>query len=327
MPANLPPAYHQAEAGFRAAVTRDEKIAALEQMLRLVPKHKGTEKLQADIKSRISKLRQKPKKKTQARGPSHRIPGEGAGQVVLVGPPNSGKSSLVAALTHAEPDVAEYPFTTRRATPGMMPHEDIAFQLIDLPPLSEEYVEPWVYDLIRGGDLVWLVLDAERCLEGLELAERLLGDKAIALVPAGTGEPAEPRPGWVYRGTLVVVTGMDRPGAREDLELLEELIEEPWPKVGVSSTNREGFEELGRKTFEALDIIRVYSKEPGKDPDLQRPFTLPRGSTVEELARQIHQVMAQNIRSARIWGPSAFDGQSVHANHVLEDGDVVEIHL
>ncbi len=326
MPANLTPIYREAEAKFKAAVTREEKIAALEEMLRVIPKHKGTEHLQADLRSRLSKLRQEPKKKSVAKGLSHKIPKEGAGQVALVGAPNSGKSSLVAQFTHAKPDVAAYPMTTLKATPGMMPYEDVGFQLVDLPPLCHEHVEPWVYDLTRAADLVWLVVSIKAPLQGLELVEELLGGKAIGLYPAGTDAPEAPRPGWTYKKTILVITGMDLPGADGDLEALEELIELPWPRVTLSTTTDESIEVLGKVTFEALDIMRVYSKEPRKDPDLTRPFTLPRGSTVEDLARAIHKEIAQEIKFARVWGPSAFDGQSVHEHHVLEEGDVVELH-
>ena len=166
MPANLTPIYRDAEARYKAAVTREEKIAGLEEMLRVIPKHKGTEHLQGDLRSRLSKLRQEPKKKAASKGVSHRLPREGAGQITLVGAPNSGKSSLVAALTHAKPEVAAYPLTTLKATPGMMPFEDIGFQLVDLPPLCHEHVEPWVYDLIRASDLVWLVVSVQRPLQG-----------------------------------------------------------------------------------------------------------------------------------------------------------------
>jgi len=179
MPANLTPEYRAAEARFRAAVTREEKIATLEEMLRVIPKHKGTDKLQGDLRSRLSKLKHEPKRKGATRGHSHKIPHEGAGQVVLVGAPNAGKSSLVAALTHAQPEVAVYPLTTREATPGMMPYEDIAFQLVDLPPICEEHVEPWVYDLVRAGDLAWLVVSIERPLAGHDLVLELLGIASV----------------------------------------------------------------------------------------------------------------------------------------------------
>jgi hypothetical protein len=325
MPANLTPAYKAAEARFRGAVTREEKIAALEEMLRLLPKHKGTDKLQADLRSRLSKLRKEPKK-GPPRGHSHRIPHEGAGQVVLVGCPNAGKSSLVAALTKAQPEVAPYPLTTRDATPGMMPFEDIAFQLVDLPPLCEEHVEPWVYDLVRAADLVWLVISIERPLAGLDLVHAMLGRRGLGLRPAGAGRPAERRPGWVYKPALLVVTGMDREGAEDDLEALAELLDTPWPTVPISSVTGAGLPELGARTFEALDIIRVYTKEPGREPDRDRPFTLHRGATVADLARTIHQDIAEELRFARVWGRSVFDGQSVGTAHPLEEGDVVEIH-
>jgi ribosome-interacting GTPase 1 len=295
-------------------------------MLRVIPKHKGTEHLQADLRSRLSKLKQEPKKKATAKGLSHKIPKEGAGQITLVGAPNSGKSSLVAALTHAKPEVAPYPLTTLKATPGMMPFEDIGFQLVDLPPLCHEHVEPWVYDLIRASDLVWLVVSVQSPLRGLELVKELLSPRAIGLYPADVKVPDAPRPGWSYKKTLLVVTGMDLPGAEGDLEALEELVELPWPRVTVSATTGDSLDDLGRATFEALGIIRVYSKEPRKEPDMTRPFTLEKGSTVRDLAGAIHKEIAEEIKFARVWGPSAFDGQSVHEHHVLEEGDIVELH-
>jgi ribosome-interacting GTPase 1 len=246
--------------------------------------------------------------------------------VALVGIPNAGKSSLVAALTHADPEVAPYPMTTLKACPGMMDYEDVAFQLLDLPPLCQEHVEPWVYDLVRASDLVWLVISSRAPLLGLEQVEELLSTRAIGLYPAGSERPESPRPGWTYKPALLVVTGLDIPGARDDLEALAELVELPWPTVAVSTTTREGMDDLGPACFRALDIIRIYSKEPRKEPDMSRPFTLARGSTVADLAKAIHKEIAQGIKFARVWGTSAFDGQSVHEQHVLEEGDVVELH-
>jgi ribosome-interacting GTPase 1 len=327
MPANLPPTYHEAEQRFRSAVTTEEKIACLEEMLRIMPKHKGTDKLQADLKSRIAKLRRQPKKKGGTRADSHYIPREGAGQIALVGPPNSGKSSLVRELTHAEPDVAEYPFTTREVTPGMMAFEDIAFQLIDLPPLSEEFVEPWVYDSIRRCDLVWLVLDLEKVLEGLDLCQRLLEAKAIEIVPAGSAEPSGTRPGWTVRESLLVLTGLDKPGMEGDLAALGDLLDARWSRIAVSVMSGRGLDDLRRATFEALDIVRVYSKQPGKPPDREQPFTVRRGTTVGDLARVIHKELAEGLKFARIWGAHVYDGQKVMGDHVLEEGDVVELHV
>jgi uncharacterized protein len=381
MPANLTAPYKVAEAAYRAAVTREEKLAALEEMLRQIPKHKGTEKLQGDLRSRIAKLKKEPTKKGGTRGPSHRIPAEGAGQVVLVGPPNAGKSALVAVLTAADPVVADYPMSTRDATPGMMPFRDIAIQLVDLPPVCDEHVENWVYDIIRGADLAWLVVSIAEPLGGIEMVERLLAQRAIRLLPhdeaagepradpgesAAEGRPAEGRPaeerpagerpagerpagerqagerpaeerpaeerpagerrpGWTYLPTLMVVTGMDRPGAREDLGVLDELLPLPWPRAAVSTVTGAGMAALGDRTFEALKVMRVYSKEPGHDPDMERPFTLPIGATVGDLARAIHGDLAEGLKFARVWGHAAFDGQRVNRDHALADGDVVEL--
>jgi uncharacterized protein len=327
MPANLTAAYREAEAAFKAAVTREEKLAALEEMLRAIPKHKGTEKMQAGLRARISRLKKEPEKKAGARGPSHRIPREGAGQISLVGPPNGGKSALVARLTHARPLVAEYPMSTREPTPGMMAYGDVAFQLVDLPPVCDEYVESWVWDLVRGADMAWLVVSLERPLDGLAVDDRLLPAKAIRLVPHGSSGPGEGerRPGWRYLRALMVVTGCDRPGARDDLEALRELVAPRWDPVAVSAVTGEGTSTLGDRTFDALEIIRVYTKEPGKDPDLERPFTLPRGATVANLARAIHGDLSAQLKWARVWGPSAFDGQRVQGDHPLADGDVVEL--
>ena len=146
MSTNAGPVYREAEARYKDAVTREEKLASLEEMLRVVPKHKGTEKLVADLRTRISKLKKAPpRKKGGSRGPSHRIVHEGAGQIALVGPPNSGKSTLVAELTHADPGVAAYPMSTLKATPGMMPHHDVSFQLVAKAESSGPKFVPWSF--------------------------------------------------------------------------------------------------------------------------------------------------------------------------------------
>jgi len=324
MPANLSPEYHRAEERLRAARTAGEKIAALEEMLRVIPKHKGTDHMQADLKSRIAKARKEGGKKAGKTGFSYIIPREGAGQVALAGPPNSGKSSLVRALTNATPAVGDYPFTTREPIPGMMPFEDIAFQLVDLPPISEQHVEPWVFDLIRYADLVWVVVDGERAIEGFDEARRLLEARNVGLYPAGT----EPRylTAAVQKKALIVVTGLDKLGVADSLPVVEELLEGRWCVAGVSALAGIGVEELARRTFDALAIMRVYTKQPGKLRDGSAPFALPLGSTVGDLAERIHKDLEGTMTFARVWGTSAFDGQAVQKEHVLAEGDIVEIH-
>jgi ribosome-interacting GTPase 1 len=312
MPANLTPEYHRAEERFRLAKAVDEKIDALEEMLRVVPKHKGTDGLQADLKARLAKLRRQPANKAARATHSHLIPREGAGQVALVGPPNTGKSSLVVTLTHATPEIAAYPFTTREATPGMMRFEDIAFQLVDLPPLNDEHVEPWVFDIVRHADLLWIVVTVENAVDGLELTRRLLVEKGI--------DPAE-----VGRA-IVVATGIDREGGDDDVAIVDELLEHRWALSPVSVMTNRGIDELARRTFESLHILRVYTKQPGKPADRKAPFTLRRGATVGDLAARVHKDLAAAMKHARVWGPAVFDGQVVYADHVLAEGDIVEIH-
>lgn len=326
MPANLTPEYRRAEEQFRAAKTPEGKLEALEEMLRVVPKHKGTDGLQADLKARIAKLRKQPAAKVGKSSFTHMVPREGAGQVVLVGPPNSGKSALVAALTRATPDVGEYPFTTRDATPGMMRFENVAIQLVDLPPLSAQHVEPWVFDLVRTADLCWLVVDGRWAIEGVEGTLGLLGARGIGLRAEGEALPVRDLE-RVARRALLVVTGVDRPEAAASIDTVDELLEHRWRPIAVSAVTREGLDRLPRRTFDALGIIRVRTKPPGKPlDDSATPFTLPRGGTVAELAQRIHKDLLGAMKFARVWGSGAFDGQTVHRDHVLADGDIVEIH-
>lgn len=324
MPANLTPEYRRAEQELREARTIDERIAALEEMLRVIPKHKGTDHMQADLRSRIAKLRKEGARPGSRGGFSHVVPHEGAGQVALVGPPNSGKSSLVRTLTHATPAVGDYPFTTREPTPGMMAFEDIAFQLVDLPPVSSVHLEPWVFDLVRHADVCWVVVDARDAIEGVDEVQRLVAPKRIAFVPRrGDAGPQDAR---AVRPALLVLTHAD---LVEDLDAqvgaLRELLDAPWTLAPVSVTTGLGLDALRRRTFELFDVIRVYTKQPGQAAD-RVPFALPRGATVGDLAGRIHKELRAELQFARVWGPSAFDGQAVQRDHVLAEGDVVEIH-
>jgi len=327
MPANLTPEYRRAEERFRGARDPEERLAALEEMLREIPKHKGTDHMQADLKRRIAQLRRESVKRGGRGGFSHVIPREGAGQVALVGLPNSGKSSLVRALTHATPAVGDYPFTTREPVPGMMRFEDIAFQLVDLPPISPEHVEPWVFDLVRHADLAWLVVNGLTAPEDVEAALDLLAARHLRLFAAGSA-PADERPAEpdTFRPALVVVTGLDRGEVASSIDTIDELLERRWPLTGVSAVSGEGLDALRAHTFQAFGIIRVYTKQPGRPPDRSAPFTLPRGATVGDLAERIHKDLLHEMTFARVWGTSAFDGQAVQRDHVLAEGDVVELH-
>lgn len=326
MPANLPPEYLEAEQRYRQAQTPQEKLEALKEMMALVPKHKGTEKLRVDLKRRFSKLNQEIQKRPKAAAHAQvldHIEKEGAGQVVLVGPPNSGKSTLLATVTKAQPPIADYPFSTFKPTVGMMPFEAIQIQLIDLPPIWE-HTEPWVFSLIRNADLVTLLISlSEPGPQELLSLLTLLEKAKISLV--GRAQLESPNAGAIKRA-LLVGTKMDAQGAAANAQSLQALCGSEFPFVCVSAHRGENLELMKRLMFEGLEIVRVYTKKPGRPADKVNPYILPKGSTVVELAQAIHYELAQKLKYARVWGSSEFGGQRVERTFILQDGDVVELH-
>jgi uncharacterized protein len=330
MPANLPPQYLKAEEEFRKASTPEARLNAVCEMFRLLPKHKGTEKLQSDLKQKMSRLREE-SERTKAGGKktgmSHRVPPEGAGQVVLVGPPNAGKSALLAALTKAQPEIAAYPFTTRSPQPGIMLWRDVPVQLVDLPPIAPEFFEPWVSSVIRSADAALLVLD----LASDDVADSALSvlDRLAGLHTELVGElPYDVEDERVrHVKTIMAANKLDADGARDRLEIVRDWLGPRFPIVAVSAQAGEGLETLREAAYDLLGVLRVYTKVPGKPADRSRPFTLPIGSTVLDLAREIHRDFEQSLKSARIWGTGVFDGQPVKRDHELHDADVVELHV
>lgn len=322
MPANLTPDYLAAEQRFREAVALEDKLEALEEMLATIPKHKGTEKMQADIKRRMAKIRAQLEARPQGgrRRSPHRVERQGAGQVVLVGPPNAGKSQLLASLSHATPEVAAYPFTTRSPLAGMVPFENVQIQLVDLPPFSPGLTPPWVMGLVRAADAVLLVFDIsdDDLLTLAETTLQMLREGRLALV-------AEGKPDRHVKRALALANKADVPGAREHVELLEEMCA-PLPVLPVSGRTGLNLEELRRRMFALLDKIRVYPKAPGRKAEYDSPLVLPRGATVWEAAEDLHKEIARNLKYARIWSQRTFDGQMVPRDFVLEEGDVVEFH-
>lgn len=326
MPANLTPQYLAAEAAFKEARTAEEKILALEEMLAVIPKHKGTEKLQAELKSRLAKLRQGEERHPAAKGadPFH-VPREGAGQAALVGQPNVGKSSLLSALTRAKAAVGDYPFTTVLPQAGMMAFEDIQIQLVDTPPIAAGEMPAGLAGALRLADLLLIVVDlaTDDCLEQMEETLALLGERHILAGPADEPAPHLKTPAeCLYLGNKA-----DAPGSGERADLLGGIMPPGAALLPVSTRTRSGLDLVPPTVFRKLDIIRVYSKLPGKDADRSAPFTLKRGSTVLDMAGAVHRSFPERLRSARLWGSARFPGQSVPRDYVLADGDIVELHV
>ena len=327
MPANLPPEYFDAEKRFKQASTPAEKVIALEELIATVPKHKGTDKLRGDLRRKLSQLRKEAVKKARkgGKGNLYVVQREGAAQIALVGFPNSGKSALLASLTKAMPVIADYPVSTVTPLPGMMPFEDIQIQLVDLPPMGNESTDGWVSGILRVADALLLVLDitddpeiqTELLIEQLERWRIYVLKSQISDVGSF----------GVFKRALLVANKNDYPDTENNFIRLKERYGHLCPCISVSALKKENIEELKRAILEISGIIRVYSKPPGKDPDFSRPFTIPSGSTILELAGFIHKEFVPNLKYARIWGSARFGGQRVEKNYVLKDRDIVELHI
>jgi ribosome-interacting GTPase 1 len=329
MPANLPPAYKNAEQRFREAKSTEDKMAALEEMMAIIPKHKGTDKLRANLRRQYSRLKaeaEQPGKKGK-KGVSYHIPKGESPQVVLVGTPNVGKSQFVAHTTNATPEVADYPFSTRLPMPAMMPFRDIYIELIDVPPMSRDHIDTWLPETIRNADAALLMIDLSRddCVDSFLFVRNTLADKGIRL--SRTFDPSDIELPRNVKPTIIVANKTDHPKADENLTFFREIVGEPLVIVPISSQTGEGVDDLKETLYTLLDIVRVYSKVPGKDPDMNKPFIVRRGSSVQDVAFKIHREFADKLKFARVWGSGKFDGQVVERDHVVEDGDILEVHV
>ena len=338
MPTNVTAEYKKAEAAFRQAREPRERLECLREMLRTIPKHKGTEYLQADIKSRIKQLSDElsgPRKGGKRSGPSHVVRPDGAAQICLIGPPNAGKSSLHARLTGSRTEIGPYPYTTHLPIPGMLAYEDVHFQLIDLPPVSADFMESWLSATLQPADGALLIVDISdpECVDHIPAIMARLAEKKITLQTHWPDDPSQAAPMSdddpfrIDLPTLLVANKSDLdPGAAE-VDILQELLGLAYPTLTVSAETGQGLDELGLFLFRALQIVRVYTKSPGKPPDMGQPFTVRHGGTVQDVARQVHLDIARDLKFARIWGKSVFDGQQTGPEHQVEDGDIVELHL
>jgi hypothetical protein len=297
-------------------------------MLREIPKHKGTDKLQADLKQKIARLKKEATQaKPGAKRAGFRLPKQGAGRVALIGAPNAGKSQLLAALTHAKPAIGDYPFTTREPLPGMMDWEDISIQLVDTPPITPDVFEPDVQSLIRSADVVAVVVDLGSDEGGSEAAAVLERVQQTKSRLARTTHLDPDDLGTSYTAGVLVFNKSDLPEASDRMEFFRDYLPADFERFEVSARDGGGLDEFRRRMFEMLDVIRVYTKLPTKkEADFDKPYTLPRGAALLDLARLIHNDLAANFKSARVWGIAVHPGTLVKGDYVLHDKDIVEIH-
>jgi small GTP-binding protein len=324
MPANLPPQYHEAEENLRLAKTIPEKIAALEEMLAIMPKHKGTDHLRAKLRAKIAQLSEVSEKKLATKRTSTVIPREGAAQVAVIGLPNSGKSQLVAKITNASPPVADYPFTTHNATPGMMEFENIKIQLIDTPPLAPQSIEFWLPPLLRRADAFLIMVDLGAPEEQMSAIIKQL-EKMRIVIGSEAKEDSESII-W-HKKALIIGNKLDLDNAQTSYAALAKRYGGQFPLVAISAREGAGLEELKLKLYQLLDIIRVYTKAPGKKPVFTDPVVLPRGSTLEDAAAAVHKDFLKRLKYARLWGSGKHDGIMVKRDHIMQDGDIIELHL
>jgi uncharacterized protein len=328
MPTNLPPAYYDVEKRYRAAESTSEKISLLEEMLSTIPKHKGTEHLRGDLKSRLAKLKTTPQGKRSAsrHASAFHLEREGAGQAVIIGAANTGKSALLRALTHAEPQIADTPFTTWEPLPGMMKVDDVPVQLIDTPALDRDYVEPELFDLLRRTDVILLLVDLlADPFQQFEDALQMLRQHRI--LPAHLPQLASEDSRMVLRPVLVAANKCDDPTAEMDCHIFDELLGNEWHVLPVSAATGQNLDALKRQVLSFLNVIRVYAKPPGKEPDMSAPFILRSGSTVEQLAGMVHKDFLHHLKFARVWGKGVHDGQMVAREYILQDGDIIELRV
>lgn len=382
MPANLTPEYIKAEQRYAQAKSIEDKIAATEEMIRLAPKHKGTEKLMMFLKKRLAKLREEQKEKRERKGgrssQAFALKKEGAAQIALLGLPSSGKSALLKKLTSAKPEVADYPFTTREPTPGMMQYEDVQIQLVEAPAVVEgssagKGLGARPLSVARVADTIALVVDAssdpvkqtETLLKELETGGIKLNQRppafsiertssgGIELMGAELVEGGEAEvkrillnhsihnaivlidermdakefeeallSSSVYKQAFIFVTKCDSPGASEKIDSLR------WEfgsRFKIILTDKSA-DAVKKEAYIGLDLVRIYTKPPD-GPPAKRPLVLPRGSNVADVAEAVHRDFERKLKFARVWGSSKFPGQQVAKDYVLQDKDVVELHV
>ena len=333
MPTNVPPQYRDAEQRFRDAVTIQAKIAALQEMLQIMPKHKGTDHLKAQLRSRLSKLMSDLETSSGGKGgrtEPFSLPKEGAGRVTLIGPTNVGKSQILSSTTGARTKVGAYELSTQEPVPGMYPYSDIYIQMVDTPPITNRATQSRLYGLLRTSDIFVFVADLTNDpIAQTEESFSELSEWGFNLIGPNI-EINEGDDQYTSKPTIIICNKADIPGALDEFGAMDDRFGSRYPVLMFSAEENVGEEELGTEIFQALNIMRVYTKSPRErlqDFTKRDPIVLSIGSTVGEAAHEVHKDLSQSLKFAILWGKSGkFEGQRVGRNHQLHDGDVIAIH-
>jgi small GTP-binding protein len=289
MPVNAGPEYFAAEKKYLQAKSKEEKINALEEMIRALPKHKGSEHLLSQLKHRLKKLKEEKTTKASAK-PKFSIKREGAAQICIIGLTKSGKSSLLKALTAANVEITDYPYATKHPVVGMMNYGDVQIQLIEIPSTFD----PDFMSILQTCDLILILIDSSQDVDKqTDELTKILGER------------------FEDKKTLFAFN-------KSDVKKFDQYL-------SISAKEKIGLERLKEEIWNRLDLIRVYTKSLGK-PKVIPPVTLPKDATVKDVAKAIHKDFLKNFSFARVFDSTPFSGQKVGLDFKLKDLDVVEIH-
>lgn len=322
MPANLTPQFYKAQQRLQEAKTTEEKIAIIEEMISLAPKHKGTEHLLGQLRTKLAKLKEEGKK-GGAKARQVVIQKLGAGTVIFAGPPNSGKSTLFKALTGRDVPISDMPFSTKDYYPGVLRFENVTIQLVDSPPIMMEFADAALNSVIRQCDALALVLDASSptLLEDYDMCVKFFEEKRIKIFAPKT-EIASPN--FLIR-TMVGLTKFVETECSENVEAFKSLLERG---AHVITTNADfPFDDIPGQIFKLLNIMRIYCKPQGSKVDYDKPEIVPIGSTVEDFARELQKDFAKRLRQAKLFNDEFKSGMFVPRTQTLKDGDTVELIL
>jgi hypothetical protein len=299
MPINAHPEYIAAEKEYFSAQSPEEKLTALEKMISLAPSHKGAEKLRAELKTRYKKLKEKLEKGKTKKGSGKQGIKKEEMQMVIVGFTGSGKSTLLNILTNARTETGNYSFITKRPIVGIMDYSGTKIQAIEIPAIESEYYDR---SLVNNADLVLILITN---FEEIDKIKKVL-DKS--------------------RGKQIIVFNkVDLLDNDQKRKLNATLQSKKYDFVLISAKDRENIGELKSKIFRSFGKIRIYTKEPGKEVDRDKPLILAPDSMIEEVAKKILRGSLNKIKEIKIWGPSSkFPGQKVGLKHRLKDLDIVE---